>query len=472
MMDEEKLEKKSVGEGIFQVVIANAVNLVISLVSGFVIPRYLSIDAYANYKTFILFTSYCGLLHFGFVDGIYLKYGGKEYGDIDVNEFLIQQKVLLIMQFTVSCIGTIVSSILSNDYLLLAFMCALPTNMLMLYKFVFQATGKFGEYRKIVNLQALMTFVYNMFALLIMRIDDARIYCAGHIIINIFIMMYFYIITHMQIREKVRCNISTTFSMMKDMILSGAALMLGNFAVLWIANIDRWFVKAFCGNAEFAYYSFAVSMLKTVNVVLGAFAIALYNYFCQKKDIQIIASARKKIMIIGAIAIAIAFPLEFCVTLLLPKYVMAEDVMMVLIAAQLPLVVINAVYVNIFKAKGMQREYLYSLVIVSVFAILLDFLFGKIFGYYMVSYVYATFITMIFWLLLCQLMLPDYRMKQSELIYMILVSGVYRACMLINPILGFLIYILIIGLLSKIFFKTEVNDFFTILVRKFGKRII
>ena len=45
--------------------------------NGFFLPKYLSVESYADYKIFILYISYVGILHLGYVDGVYIKYGGK-----------------------------------------------------------------------------------------------------------------------------------------------------------------------------------------------------------------------------------------------------------------------------------------------------------------------------------------------------------------------------------------------------------
>ena len=63
--------------GIVLVFIANFINLAISLVNGFVLPKYLPVDSYAGIKTYQLYATYVGVLVLGYADGIYLKYGGK-----------------------------------------------------------------------------------------------------------------------------------------------------------------------------------------------------------------------------------------------------------------------------------------------------------------------------------------------------------------------------------------------------------
>lgn len=75
-------------KGIVAVLIANLVNVAFSLATNFLLPKYLSIESYAGIKEFQLYVSYVGLFHLGFVDGIYLKYGGKTLEKMLTKSFL------------------------------------------------------------------------------------------------------------------------------------------------------------------------------------------------------------------------------------------------------------------------------------------------------------------------------------------------------------------------------------------------
>ena len=76
-------ELTNIKTGMLKVLIANVVNLIIGLLSSFILPKFLSINSYAEIKTFQLYVSYIGLLHFGYVDALYLLYGGQEINKID-----------------------------------------------------------------------------------------------------------------------------------------------------------------------------------------------------------------------------------------------------------------------------------------------------------------------------------------------------------------------------------------------------
>ena len=78
-----------------------------------------------------------------------------------------------------------------------------------------------------------------------------------------------------------KLSLEKVWNKLNENIHLGIIIMLGNFMGVWITSIDRWFVKIFFSVAEFAYYSFAVTMLRLINVVITAFSVTLYNFFCK-----------------------------------------------------------------------------------------------------------------------------------------------------------------------------------------------
>ena len=133
-------------KGIVAVLIANLVNVAFSLATNFLLPKYLSIESYAGIKEFQLYVSYVGLFHLGFVDGIYLKYGGKTLEkDVD-KEFSTDLSTMCIFQTATTIAVLLVAIILRNRILAFFAISILPQNMSNYFKFLYQATGDHSGY--------------------------------------------------------------------------------------------------------------------------------------------------------------------------------------------------------------------------------------------------------------------------------------------------------------------------------------
>ena len=66
---------KNVGAMLF----ANGISFFISALITFIIPKFLNVENYAYVQLYIFYTSYVSFLHYGWVDGIRLRYGGIFY---------------------------------------------------------------------------------------------------------------------------------------------------------------------------------------------------------------------------------------------------------------------------------------------------------------------------------------------------------------------------------------------------------
>ena len=70
--------------------VANLISLLGSTIITIFLPKFIGVTQYAYYQLYIFYTSYIGFLGLGWLDGIYLRYGGKFYDKIDKKLFSAQ----------------------------------------------------------------------------------------------------------------------------------------------------------------------------------------------------------------------------------------------------------------------------------------------------------------------------------------------------------------------------------------------
>ena len=66
-----------------------------------VIPKLVGVETYGYYQLYIFYTSYVGVLYFGWCDGIYLRLGGKYYKDLDKPLYSTQFRLLGLMEIII-----------------------------------------------------------------------------------------------------------------------------------------------------------------------------------------------------------------------------------------------------------------------------------------------------------------------------------------------------------------------------------
>lgn len=439
-------------KGMVYVFAANVFNMIFNIVTNFILPKYLSVDSYAAIKTYQLYISYVGLFHFGFVDGIYLKYGGKQFDEIDVDNLSRGIATHRISQIIISFMLVLVAMLLKNTVFLFFAIAVIPLNMISYFTMLYQATGEFGRYGRIINTITALSCVANVVFIFIVKSDDYRFFLASYVTINVGI----WILLEILFKINTCLKIKFLFFSVKELFencKSGILLMLGNLSSFILTGLDRWFVKGLLDNSSFAYYSFAVSIESFLNVAMNSVTVTLYNYFCNQRDEDRIIRIRNCVIVFAACIIAAAFPAKFILEMYLPNYKPASKVMFILFATQIFSLVNKGIYINLYKAQRRQKEYFIKLIIVIVAATILNYIFFMIYPQ-MESFAVATFFAAVLWFILNKIGFPSLVYGIRVYLFILFVIIDFLLCgFFLSALYGLLLYggilILLILLLMK-----------------------
>ena len=332
-------------KGILVVFIANIINVIFSLATNFLLPKYLSVESYADIKTFQLYASFVGLLHFGYVDGMYLKYGGKELGKNISSSFYTNLSTLRFFQIVLTVIITF-AAILTGDWIIVFFAVSIfPQNVANYFKFLYQAVGDFKLYGRVMNLSTALTFAVNMILLFGFRIDDCWYYL---LLYNaIYYLIWLFLEIHFQRKHTVEKGRWFSWEEMWQNIRDGFLLTLGNLSSMLLTSIDRWFVKFLLTTVDFAQYSFAVSVENFLNLAITPVTTTLYNFFCRETKEETHKKVFRYVMIFAVTIPAAAFPVKFILEYYLTKYIDCVNIIFLLFAAQIFYIIIKSIYVNL-----------------------------------------------------------------------------------------------------------------------------
>ena len=119
-----------------------AILLIFGFVQSLIIPKYLSTADYGYWQLFLLCTTYVGILHLGFLNGILIKWAGRNLEDF-------KEEVPLAFKFTLIEQGIIIGILVlivwlidlpSKEMALMVLANALIVNLLMFFVITAQAT--------------------------------------------------------------------------------------------------------------------------------------------------------------------------------------------------------------------------------------------------------------------------------------------------------------------------------------------
>jgi len=120
--------------------------LVFGLIQSLIIPKYLSTADYGYWQLFLLYTTYTGILHFGFLDGVLVRWAGKEFEEIK-QEIPAAFRFLLLEQFLVVGVLALVLIAIDIPFLeigLAVLANAIIVNILAFFIFTAQAVKRFN----------------------------------------------------------------------------------------------------------------------------------------------------------------------------------------------------------------------------------------------------------------------------------------------------------------------------------------
>ena len=184
------MKNNTIKYGIKLIFIANLINLIFNLLCNFLLPKYLSVNVYADVKTFLMYVSYVGVLHLGYSDGMFLKYGGTDLNSITNKDIECDIKTMKIFQIIISIIASVFSFIYGDKIIIASAIVIFPINMANYYRYLFQATGEFKVYSRLMNITSILTSAILIFLLILGFRTQTYIYLLAYIIIDYLIYVY------------------------------------------------------------------------------------------------------------------------------------------------------------------------------------------------------------------------------------------------------------------------------------------
>lgn len=394
-------------KSLIQIILANLLYLILVAGNNFLLPQFTSVETYAAVKEYTLYlTTYSTILTFGYVQGMYLHYGGKEVDAIGAEEIGSNVATFLVVILPISILFSALGLWRDNVVLTAVGIGLFSSSLCQYYQMFYQATGDFKSYGTALNASRVLVLAANIFFIFVCKTDNKLFYVGASPLIGISAALYLTIKLNNR-THFLRC-FKFSISMLKENIHDGFVLMLSEFATKFFTSIDRWFVKNLMSTFNFAMYSFAVSMENLVNTFMTPITVSMYNYFCKKPDLVEVRRLKDVTLIYSMVIIAGAFPCKWILEVFMQNYLQSVSVMYLLFAAQGISAIIRGIYVNKYKAEGRQRKYFHQMLGMLILSAVLNGVSYYI-GRSMIWIAVATLVTNIIWLILCETQNPELR---------------------------------------------------------------
>jgi O-antigen/teichoic acid export membrane protein len=223
--------------------------------------------------------------------------------------------------------------------------------------FIYQATGRFTEYARYNILGPVLGLLLVFGLIFVVRSQNIWLLVWGQVLIP-------WIIVLGLLRFS---NLPFTFFSPIQIFLNknhwthiqvGCFIMLGNLSGMLFYSMDRWFVKFFLSKADFAYYSFAASMMGLVLILISAVSMTFYPVLSRNLgQSNVVGPMRDKVLVLGSFSAGAFFPFALIVNWFLPEYIDSLRVISFIFAGLPAISVINVIYINSYKAAKLEKKY-------------------------------------------------------------------------------------------------------------------
>ncbi len=443
----------NLGKSLSKVVGANVIALVAGLVNGFLIPKYLGITEFASLKTYTFYVSYIGFLHLGFIDGIYIKYGGFSWEDINKSVIKAEHKFFLICQTLLMIIPLIIGIVINNIIIIFFALSILPINVRGFYNFLYQATGEFDKYSRIKIYVPLAILILNLGVIFVIKQESYIPFIFVHILVYYVIFIVLEILFHPTFKKG---KIKDHLDEIKEDYSVGFIIMISNFLSMFFYSLDRWFIKIFFSAENFAYYAFAISMMRILTILIRSITITFYPFLARSYSKKGIIKFKKYLLITASVASGGYFIFSFFVRTILEKYIPSLQIIAIIFAGVPAIAIINAIYINLYKVQKTEKKFFITVLINVFIALILNTIAYLIFNS-IVAIAVATTVSFYIWFFYSSQQFKAINVK--EILYLFLFLIIFFVSSLYLELLtGTIVFFLLIIMLIAIFYLKEAEE--------------
>ncbi|MCR5727138.1 MAG: hypothetical protein K6G24_06700 [Lachnospiraceae bacterium] len=437
---------------ILKVAFSNVVKLLSGVLVGLLLPKIIGVTDYGYYKTFTLYGVYVGLFTFGITDGIYLKFGGKDYSELDKASFRFYTRIFFLLQLVFSAVTAAVSCLcLPGEYRFI-FLCLalylLFFNIISYFQIISQITGRFTE----LSIRNLIQSVLQSVAILFMYFftDEAgaarsyRFFTVIYVSITVALAIW-YIFTYRDIVFGKSKTLKDSKSDIKAFVTSGIPLLVSNLGMLLLLSLDRQFVNVLYDTDTYSVYAFAYNMLSLFTTTLSAISIVIYPSLKRTEEADLKGSYQGLVFSVLSLAyagIAVYFPLRAFVPWFLPKYESSLPIFRIIMPGLAISSAVTIVMHNYYKVLNLNFRFFINCVIILAASVL-----GNLTAYFIwgtpESISIASIIVLALWYLMCDHVLAKryHADRIPRMLYILLMScGFYAITMVEQWWLGLIIY--------------------------------
>lgn len=368
-----EVETNGMKKNIVQTVSVQLVSFLVSVLLNLFLPKYIDEYEYSYWQTFLLYASYVPLLHFGFLDGLMLRYSQYDYGSLNKPLVRSQFKIFILSEIVLALIGFAFAQTVSGLTKIILSFVSLNVVVLNLYtytSYLFQLTNRISNYAIQV---LILRMTLGVGIVLVVFLGSSRFYqiCVVYFIAHLIAIIWGWL-NNQGLFLGPSLSVRESFSEMKENVTAGATLLFANLSAMLLVGGAKLFVQWNCDALVFGQVAFSFNVLNLFLTFVTAASIAIFPSLkrIKKDDLpNFYIKTRNSITPFLFLALLLYFPGYYILNLWLPNY----STSLVYLGIVMPILLFSArvslLTNNYLKAYRKEKKML----VINAFSVLLAF---------------------------------------------------------------------------------------------------
>ena len=430
---------------------SNLLSLFVSTLVILILPKLIGVEEYGYWQLYLFYASYVGFAHLGWIDGIYLKYGGEKYERLDKQKFFSQfiayslfQTIIAILIFFV---GNSIDVGTNKEFIFnMLSLTLLATNLRFFVIYLLQTTNLIKESARIMILDRVL-YICLLLGLIAGGIYSYKLMIVVDVI-GRFISLFYGIYLCRDIIVHKLTFFKFDILEVIDNIKVGSNLMLSNVASMLVIGTVRLGIEKRWDVATFGKISLTLSISNLIMTFINAVGIVIFPMLRRtEKSVlpELYVKIRTLLMPVLLGFLLLFFPLRTVLMIWLPKY--ADSLLYM--ALIFPISVFEgkmALLINTYlKAFRMERTILFVNLLSMLLSVLLTIVTTFIFPNLILATLSITFL-LFFRCFLAEMLLAkslEISVALDALIEAIIAVIFIFAAWALPSLAGFLVYLVI-----------------------------
>lgn len=468
-------KKNKTAKNVILIALSNICNIIGGCLLAFLVPAIMKdVSEYAYYKTFALYASYITLLHFGLNDGIFIKYAGTSYDDLDKPKFIAFTRLLFLSQIIVASVfivlATVVFSGVNRYIFILVGANILGVNVINYFEYISQIASRF----KLVALGNVCKGLFTIISIcVLLLLNKTKGFHPSYIVISLIVVgvnvliALAYVIKYRKLTFAKGDRIKKHQSELKDIYKTGFISILSAFIAQLIFVCDQQTVKILFTNEEFGIYAFAYNIVTLIIIASQAASAVLFPTLNKSTQEEVCTNYPNNVstmLRVMALMMALYFPLYAALYYALPAYRDSLIILRVILPGLFISSTISVINGNMYKRLGHVKRFLVYAIIILLISIgfnLATFFIFKDKNVNVMALISLSSVIVIFmWYILTeQFLIRKYKVKWvKNLIYILLITAAYYLCFFVKKIyLSAMLYLAFYLIITLVLYLKELK---------------